>query len=75
MIATSSVAFSQDLPTLEEVQDSKVKVKAFKGRYRFVDEYGDTVMMYVFFDSLLLFLAFAVTVILCKPSSSFSTYC
>lgn len=50
MIATSSVAYSQDLPTLDEVQDAKVKVKAFKGRYRFVDEYGDTVMMYVFND-------------------------
>lgn len=47
---TCSIAHSsaQDLPTLDEVEDAKVKVKAYRGRYHFVDEYGDTVAMYVF---------------------------
>lgn len=51
MLLTGTLSSAaQDLPTLDEVQEAKVKVKVYRGRYHFVDEYGDTVAMYVFND-------------------------
>ena len=50
IMSATFTASAQDLPTLDEVQEARVKVKAYKGRYHFVDEYGDTVAMYVFND-------------------------
>ncbi len=41
----ASAAFAAPPAPAAEVQTPKVPVKAFKGFYRFVDEYGDTVRM------------------------------
>lgn len=49
-VTAATTLSAQDLPALNELQNAKVKVKAFRGWYHFVDEYNDTVAMFVFND-------------------------
>ena len=53
-MAIAAVALIAAAPSMtaraEETGEPKIKVKAFKGWYRFVDEYGDTVRMTEMYD-------------------------
>ena len=49
-VVVITIAVSAFTSRAQETDEPKIKVKAYKGWYRFVDEYGDTVRMIEMYD-------------------------